>query len=500
VHETEPPGLEADLENVWRFGTRTTAVIDALTERVARSWRWFRFGDADADTDHMLDVAYRSRMSSSDAIIWDIEADPRLRSTVLSVWELDSVPTDERLAVNTERMIAAIPRLRQRVEEERPRPRWVDVDVDPDDHVVRVELPAGSTFDDALAEAERWGREPFDRSRPLWRLGIVSGLADGRAVAIIKVHHAIADGLGMVLMLGAFTDIERDPPPRPHTVGEPADARPTWTRLERVRYRSRRMATEFVRGPFTMLARAVRTLASTIRLVIPNRRPCSTLMTGRSAEIHLDTRTLALDDVKQAGRADGGSVNDVFVTVAVDAVRRYHDVHGHTCDRLRIHMPVNARTARTADLAGNQFVPARLVMRFDDDRTTLDPVRAQLERLREEPALHHISPVSAAVQRLGRPISRWLLGGMMLGVDLLASNVPGPPFPLYLAGAKIDRFVGLGPPAGAALNITAFSYDGALHLGITIDAEAITDRTAFLECLDAAIDDVVGTSQPVAAV
>jgi diacylglycerol O-acyltransferase / wax synthase len=448
----------------------------------------------------MVDVAYRSRMSSSDAIIWDIEADPRLRSTVLSVWELDSVPTDARLAVNTERMIAAIPRLRQRVEDERPRPRWVDVDVDPGDHVVRVHLPADSTFDDALAEAERWGREPFDRSRPLWRLGIVSGLAGGRAVAIIKVHHAIADGLGMVLMLGAFTDIERDPAPRPAAAAEPGDARPTWSRIERMRYRSRRIATEFVRGPFAMLVRGTRTLASTIRLVMPNRRPCSTLMTGRSAEIRLAARTLSLDEVKHAGRADGGSINDVFVTIAADAVRRYHDALGHTCDRLRVHMPVNARTARTAGLAGNQFVPARVVLRFDGVDTKLGPVRAQLERLRDEPALHHITAVSAAVQRLGRPVSRWLLGGMMLGVDVLASNVPGPPFPLYLAGAKIERFVALGPPAGAALNITAFSYDGALQLGVTTDAEGITDRAAFLECLDAAIADVVGSPRPVVSV
>jgi diacylglycerol O-acyltransferase len=485
-------------------GARAIAAIDALTDRTARLTdrlaRWFRFGDPDADTDHMLDVAYRSRMSSSDAIIWDIEADPRLRSTVLSVWELDSIPTDERLAVNTERMIAAIPRLRQRVEEERPRPRWVDVEIDPDDHVVRVDLPAGSTFEDALAEAERWGREPFDRSRPLWRLGIVSGLADGRAVAIIKVHHAIADGLGMVLMLGAFTDIERDPPPRPAAVDQSTEDRPTWSRADRVRYRSRRMGTEFVRGPFAMIRRGVRTLASTVRLVMPNRRPCSPLMTGRSAEIRLDTRTLPLDDVKQAGRADGGSINDVFVTIAADAIRRYHAEHGRACERLRVHMPVNARTARTAGLAGNQFVPARVVLQVDEVRQTVASVRAQLERLRDEPALHHITKVSAAVQRLPRPISRWILGGMMLGVDVLASNVPGPPFPLYLAGAKIDRFVAFGPPAGAALNITAFSYDGDIHLGVTTDAEGVIDRAVFLECLDAAIDDVVGTPHPALAV
>ena len=249
-----------------------------------------------------------------------------------------------------------------------------------------------------------------------------------------------------------------------------------------------------------MLRRGVRTLASSVRLVMPNRRPCSPMMTGRSAEIRLDTRTLPLDEVKQAGRADGGSINDVFVTIATDAVRRYHHEHGHGCDRLRVHMPVNARTARTAGLAGNQFVPARVVLRFDEGHTTLAAVRSQLERLRDEPALHHITKVSAAVQRLGRPISRWIIGGMMLGVDVLASNVPGPPFPLYLAGAKIDRFVAFGPPAGAALNITAFSYDGDLHLGVTTDAEGVTDRAVFLECLDAAIDDVVGSARPVVTV
>ena len=136
--------------------------------------------------------------------------------------------------------------------------------------------------------------------------------------------------------------------------------------------------------------------------------------------------------------------------------------------------------------ASNQFVPARLTLDLSGNtvEARLGGVNDQLERLACEPALHHINTVSAAVQRFGKSISRWVIGGMMKGVDVLASNVPGPPFPLYLAGARIEEFYAFGPPAGAALNITLFSYDGSVNLGITTDAAAVTERRLFLDCLD----------------
>lgn len=441
-------------------------------------------------------------MSSSDAIIWNIEADPRLRSTVMSVWQLDSVPTAERMSRNVERMVAAIPRLRQRVEEGRPRPRWVETDVDLDEHYVETALPHGSTFDDALEFAERWVREPFDRNRPLWQLGLLTGLDGGRAAIVIKVHHAIADGLGMVLMLGAFTDLEANPPPQPapSNVRELRAARPAWSPWRRAAAKTRRAASALRSAPKATTRDTAALLASSLRLVAPNRTPLSSMMTTRSGVLHLDTRAIPLDAIKQSGRIHGGTVNDVFVTITTDAIRRYHWRSGARCERLRVHMPVNSRTARTAALAGNEFVPARVVLRFDDRRPVFGQVRAQLDRLRAEPALHHINAVSATIQKLGRPVSRWIIGGMMCGVDVLASNVPGPPFPLFLAGAKVEQFVAFGPPAGAALNVTGFSYDGTFQLGITTDASSVTDRALFLDCLDESIHALVGSVPTAVAV
>ena len=132
-------------------------------------------------------------------------------------------------------------------------------------------------------------------------------------------------------------------------------------------------------------------------------------------------------------------------------------------------MPINIRDAATADRAGNQFVPARIVMSVGDDDTEgrLRRVSKHLAAVRQEPALRWVNTVSAAIQRLGVPISRRIIGGMMKGVDVLASNVAGPPCPLYLAGEHVEEFYAFGPPAGAALNITLFSYDNTVHLGVT---------------------------------
>lgn len=443
----------------------------------------------------MGDVTYRPMMSSTDAIIWDIEADPRLQSTVMIAWELDSTPTPDRMSESLDRMIQAIPRLRQRVVEDRPRPRWVDIDdLDLSHHFVSERLPAVTNLRDALAYAENWVAEPFDRDRPLWRLALLTGLPGGRSAVIIKVHHAIADGMGMLLMLGAFTDLEPAPRPRPPVapVVQMPSPRSAFSARERLRFKIDRARNTFTSNPVTASVRAGRTLASAGRLVIPHRKPLSQEMTRRSGDLRMDSRQIAFRDMKAAASAADVSINDLFVTVVAEALRLYHARRGVSCGRLRVHIPVNSRTERTAAFAGNDFVPARISLRItpDGDRRATS-VRDQLTRLRNEPALHHINTVSAIVQKLGKRASRWIIGGMMQGVDVLASNVPGPSFPLYLAGAKIDSFVAFGPPAGAAVNITLLTYDGVVSFGITADKAAVGEPLLLAKCLDDAVADLV---------
>jgi hypothetical protein len=163
-------------------------------------------------------------------------------------------------------------------------------------------------------------------------------------------------------------------------------------------------------------------------------------------------------------------------------------------------MPVDVRNTRTATVAGNEFVPARVALDVPrgDAARRLGQIQAQLLELQQEPALTHINTIAASVLRLGKKPTQLVLGGMMKGVDVLASNVHGPNFPLYVAGVRIERFHAFGPPAGAALNITLFSYDGCVNLGITTDEEAVSDRELFLRCLDEAIAELLTLAAPAA--
>lgn len=438
----------------------------------------------------MSAVQYRSMMSSSDAIIWNIERDPQLRSTVMVVWELDRVPDPERMGASIDRMIRAIPRLRQCVVEGRPRPSWVDVDLDDlSHHYVERAFDTGASFADAVAFAETWVAEPFDRSRPLWRLALLTGLDGDRAAVVIKVHHAIADGLGMVLMLGAFTDLEPDAGavPTGNVVSLPTTREP-FSPLRRLGHKAAVVGRTVVASPAGATRQFARTAASAARLVTPQRSPLGSSISARSGHLRLETREMRVADLKSVSRATGTTVNDVFVTIVADAVKRYHRERGHRCPALRFHIPVDVRTDRTADLIGNEFVPARVTLDLEHpEEALLGQVSAQLIRLRHEPVLPHLSSISAAIHRLGRGPSAWIIGGMMKGVDVLASNLPGPPIPLYLAGSRIERFAGFGPPAGAALNVTLFSYDGRATLGVTVDTEAFVNHDRFLDCLDAAV-------------
>jgi len=433
----------------------------------------------------MSRITYDETMSSSDALIWHIEADPQLRSTIMSVWFLQKPPSPERMRATVERMVNQIPRLRQRVVDDRPRPRWVTAEqFDVDEHYRFEDLGGHAERADVFALAESWVREPFDRSRPLWQLGVFGGLADGRAALVLKVHHAIADGVGLMMMLAALADLEPNPRHRPAL----ADVLPPATPQPKRRRSYRRV----VRHPVVTTRAAARSTASIARLVMPTRKPLSPVMTKRSDELCLDVATLPFSTLRNAGKAVGGSVNDAFISLVLDAVDRYHAEHGVSSDRIRVHMPINIRDGATADRAGNQFVPARIVMDIGDNDTEdrLRRVSNHLAAVRREPALGWVNTVSAAIQRLGVPISRRIIGGMMKGVDVLASNVAGPPCPLYLAGEHVEEFYAFGPPAGAALNVTLFSYDNTVHLGVTSVAAAVESRQQFMTCLDEAIADM----------
>lgn len=448
-------------------------------------------------------VAYDDWMSDSDALMWRIERDPLLRSTILSVWVLDREPDPLRLRATLERAEHMVPRLRQRVVNDAlgvSQPRWeIDPYFDVDYHVRNVRVPGAGTMRDLLDLAAPVAMQAFDKDRPLWELHLVEGLEGGRAAVLMKLHHAMSDGVGLVRMTEGLVERSRDAVPRARTELEPSEtadgaqeprsdllqlgeavlhrAATAVARGRRAAKTVRRGLTSFAGHPLSVTGDAIETVESVMRLLRPVSEPLSPLWRSRSMGLHLDVLEVPLDDMLDVARAMGCTINDVFVAAVAGGLARHHKEAGRPAKALRMSMPINLRSAESAQRAGNQFVPARFAVPLDID-DPLDRMRAIHElvlKQRDEPALGWMDEISAAINVFGEAAATRLTGSMLKALDFVTSNVPGPSFSVYMSGARIEHMFPFGPPAGAAVNITLFSYDGAAHIGINADRAAVGD-------------------------
>src|SRR3954447_5459153 len=159
-------------------------------------------------------MRFEERMSDADALMWTIEKDPLLRSTITAVSLLDQSPDRDRLVESVDRATRLVPRLRQRVGSNPMSiapPRWeFDPNFDLGYHLRWMKAPGEGTLRDLLDVAQPIAMQGFDRARPLWEFTVVDGLADGRAGLIMKIHHAITDGVGAVKIAMHLFDLERE--------------------------------------------------------------------------------------------------------------------------------------------------------------------------------------------------------------------------------------------------------------------------------------------------
>jgi WS/DGAT/MGAT family acyltransferase len=458
-------------------------------------------------------MRFEHRMSDSDALMWSIEKDPMLRSTITAVAILDRAPDRDRVRGLVDRGTRLVPRMRQRVRSNPlsiAPPRWeVDPHFDLDFHLRFVRAGGDRSVRSVLDLAEPIAMQGFDRARPLWEITVVEGVEDDRAALILKVHHAITDGVGAVKIALVMFELERTsgvlddmpPAPRGEVMGQ---LWRFWDAVDHERRRNlgiaKRSAGTLLTGarsvtgdPVGTVTRVGATAASVARMVAPATAPLSPLMTGRSLSVHFDTLTVDLPEAKAAAKRVGGTLNDAFVAATAGAFRRYHEASGSAADRLRMTMPINVRSEETADLAGNQFVPARfpIPLDIDDPAERMQAVHDLVSTQRAEPAMALVEPLARLLNRLPTAVSTGLFGSMLKGVDLVTSNVPGAPIPIYIAGGKIEALFAFGPMTGAAANLTLLSYRDDMHIGINLDPAAVTAPATFVDCYRAAWDEVL---------
>jgi diacylglycerol O-acyltransferase len=453
-------------------------------------------------------MRFERRMSDSDALMWGIEKDPLLRSTITAVSLFDHPPDPKRLRQRVERGTRLIPRLRQRVVSAplvASPPRWVvDRNFDLDYHLRRVAAPAPGDRRALLDLAEPIGMQGFDRARPLWEFTVVEGLADGKAAVIQKLHHSITDGVGAIKLAMVLFDLEREPDDPGHLPAVPDAEHPSpWAlTFEALQHERRRQlgiarrgvgsAARAARRPAANLRSMAELAASAGRILAPATTPHSPVMTERSLSVHFDTISVPLDETKRAAKAAGGKLNDAFLAAVCGGMRLYHERHGATVEQLRTTMPISIRDETTESLAGNQFVPARFLIpiAIRDPIDRMRRIRELVAFQRNEPALTFTDAIAGILNRLPTAVVTQLFGSMLKGVDFVTSNVPGVPVPVFFGGAALESQVAFGPLTGAAANVTLVSYLDDLHIGVNMDRAAIPDRDVFIECLREGFDEV----------
>jgi diacylglycerol O-acyltransferase len=455
------------------------------------------------------------RMGAFDAVMWNVEEDPVLRSVIVAMMVLDKAPDIETATDRIERMTLAVPKLRQRVvgnPVSMVPPRWeFDPNFDLMYHLHWVASPRKDrSLRPALDMAERMAEQDFDRKRPLWEMALMTGLPKGQSALIVKIHHAITDGMGGLMLAAALIDLAREPDT---DLGE-KPAAPSGDILglsdrltSGVAFEAKRLATtsrtavtglaglalKTVKDPVGSAGDVAAFASSAGRLLAPASVPESPIMTERSLSSYFDYFDCPFAELRASSKAGGGTINDAFMTVVTRGLHRYHERHGHPVAGLRVNMPINLRTGTEDPQGGNRWVPARVILPVDvpdaaDHMHALQPV---LRQAVNEPALMLSDQVYRLLVRLPTSAATSLSAGLMKGTDFAATNLPGPPMPVYFAGAQVLALLPFAPRGGSGVNVAMMTYDGRAQFAINIDERAVPDPPELVADFKSALDEVL---------
>ena len=461
------------------------------------------------DADALASWGGGQDLSAAEALMWRTSNDHRARSTGVMIELLDTEPDWDRLVAAHERFTQRVPRLRERiVEPPLPLvpPAWSpDPHFDMEYHLQRVRLPGEGSMAELHALAAQFTARPFDPERPPWEAMLVLGLTGGQAAYLFKPHHSLSDGIGLLQLLDLSHGRSREPGPaddRPMPEPRRRES-PEGLLVNRLAARAVRAPAGAVREAVSVAARfagdpvgtttdAVKFAMSLRRVLTPPDTPHSPALSGSGPGYRFDTFDVAFDDLKAAGRAAGGSVNDAFLAGLLGGVRRYHEKLSLTVDSMPVAIPVSLRT--DADPMGaNKFAGARFVAPVGepDPAARIAAIHDFIAEARMEPALGFLDLLAPVLSRLPGIVLSRMVGEMTGLSDLQASNLGAIARPLYLAGARVTRVYPMGPRPGIPAMVAMLTYEGTCCISVNFDPEGIVDPAAFATCLREGFDEVI---------
>jgi diacylglycerol O-acyltransferase len=390
-------------------------------------------------------------------------------------------------------------------------PYWIDdQSFDLEYHMHRGALPAPGGMEELARFVGDVCSRQLDRSKPLWEMHIVEGLEHGRVAMVTKIHHSTIDGVSGAELLAQLFDLEADPPGGDlPAIPTSADTVPSDLHLLALSLAHR------LTSPFDITRLAWRTGRSVLQVrrvrqspddakgALPLTTPRTSLNAAITPHRKVAFATISLDDVKELKNALGTTVNDAILAICTGALRRYLEERDELPDDpLVATVPVSVHPD-TAHRRGTNKVSAMFVSLpcgTDDPRERVEIIRAGTKGAKSEHnALgadvllnwaEHAAP--NVFSTAARAYTRLRLADRHRPIhSLVISNVPGPDFPLYMAGAEIVATFPLGPVMdGAGLNITVMSYRGILNWGLIACTESVPGLSSIAAAIPEALDEL----------
>ncbi len=426
----------------------------------------------------------------------------------------------DRLVELIGQRIALVPRYRQKVRMVPGRlanPVWVDdEDFDLTYHVRRSALPRPGTDAHLRELVGRLMSRQLDRNRPLWETYLVEGLSGGRIAIITKTHHAMVDGVSAVDIGTVMLDVT--PTPRevpvddwrpqatPGPLGMVVGAVGDLVRRPTQAVDTARSAVVDARATAGRVAEVAGGVLSSVRSIARS-APDSPLNARIGQQRRFGMAATRLDDYRAVRRAHGGTVNDVVLATVTGALRTWLLTRGEAVTPstvVRAMVPVSVR----GDDSGRGATGSRVSSYFVDLPVGEASALVRLHQVAFAMRGHEESGQSvgadALVQLSGfAPPTIHALGARVAAgmsrraFNLVVTNVPGPQFPLYAAGAQMLEMYPVVPLAmGQAVSIGLTSYDGGVYYGLNADRDALPDVDVLAQCLEESLAELVGTHGP----
>jgi diacylglycerol O-acyltransferase / wax synthase len=459
-------------------------------------------------------VANPDRLSGLDSSFLHLERDSTHMHVAACVVFQGRAPAYEDLVDTLIGRFHLVPRYRQRlafVPFQQGRPVWVD---DPhfnaSFHVRHTSLPRPGGDDELRRLAGRVFSQALDRSRPLWEIWLVEGLAGDRFALLSKTHHALVDGISGVDLISILFDSSPEPmpvaPPEHDWIPGPLPA-PSALLAEALLERATvpgeiaRGVRAAFRGPRQLAAR-VGGLGA-MALAGLQSAPPSPFNVRIGPHRRFTWVQGDLGQFKQIKNALGGTVNDVVLAVVAGALGRYMQIHGHPTDDvvLKAMVPVSVRADVERGALGNKVAAmwAPLPVGISDPVERLNRIGVEMRGIKESgqavgaevlTALSGFAPPTIMAQAARLQARQRLF-------NLVVTNVPGPQQPLYMLGHQLRAIYPMVPLAeNTALGIAIMSYNGQLNFGLVSDYDALADVDVLAEELRSAIEEIAAAAAP----